>query len=349
MRTGASFTWLTNPLDSSSMKVCRDMKYVVFFSEANPDPSSLGGKGSNIVKLFKIGMNVPPGFIVNAESYAKFLGESRHRDELQILLSKNPHPSHVVNLSRTVRNLILDSEFPEEVQGEVEFAFDRIRKESGTDASFAVRSSATIEDMSSFSFAGQGETYLNNCTFKEVLSSVRGCWASLFSLGALSYFAHMQKVGRKHSLSDVRMAVVVQKMIDSQVSGVMFTANVMNNNPNQIMINSTWGLGEAIANNSVIPDMYILQKGRFRILKTVVGEKEKKSIRNPRDLGTIMIDTDPGSRSRCCLDEDQLRRLFDLGLRVERAFGSPQDIEWAMENGTTYIMQSRPITALRSS
>ena len=325
------------------------MKYVQFFSEAVADPTRLGGKGSNIVRLVKIGVNVPPGFIVSAESYAKFLEESGQREQLAELLSKSIHPPEVVNLSRSIRKLILESEFPVDMQNEIELAFDRIRRETGTSASFAVRSSATIEDMNNFSFAGQGETYLNNTTFEDVLSSVRKCWASLFSLRALSYFVHMERIGRKYSLSDVRMAVVVQKMIDSQVSGVMFTANVMNNNPDQIMINSTWGLGEAIANNSVIPDMFILQKGRFRILKTLVGEKERTSIRNPRDMGTIMIDTDLGLRSKCCLDEKQLRMLRDLGLQLERAFGSPQDIEWAMENGTTYIIQSRPITALRST
>jgi pyruvate,water dikinase len=325
------------------------MKYVYFFDETAPDPALLGGKGSNIVRLFKTGVNVPPGFIVSAESYARFIKESEHRDALEGLLSKSLLPINMVDLSRMIRRLILESEFPEEVKSEVELAFERIRRKSGAGASYAVRSSATIEDMNSFSFAGQGETYLNNSTLREVLSSIRKCWASLFSLQALSYFVHLEKVGKKYSLSNIRMAVVVQKMIDSQVSGVMFTANVMNNNLDQMMINSTWGLGEAIANNSVIPDMFILQKDKFRILKTVVGKKERVSIRNPRDLGTIMINTDPRLRNKCCLNRNQLRKLVDLGLRLESALGSPQDIEWAMENGTTYVIQSRPITALKRS
>jgi pyruvate,water dikinase len=323
-------------------------KYVRFFSEVTPDPVLLGGKGSNIAKLVRIGANVPPGFIVTAASYTKFLEESKNRDQLKKSLSKDPEPRDLVNLSRSVRKLILESDFPKDVESEIETGFDRLLKQSGTGASFAVRSSATIEDMDTFSFAGQGQSYLNNNSFKDVLSSVRKCWASLFSLQALAYLVKMGRMGKKYLLSDVRMAVVVQKMIDSQVSGVLFTANIVNNNRDQMMINSTWGLGEALANNSVIPDMIIAEKSNFRILKTVVGEKEKTSIRNPRDLGTIMIDTDPKLRAKCSLNESQLPELLQLGLWLENKLDSPQDIEWAIENGTLYVLQSRPITTLKT-
>ncbi|WXG42501.1 MAG: PEP/pyruvate-binding domain-containing protein [Promethearchaeati archaeon SRVP18_Atabeyarchaeia-1] len=324
------------------------MRYVVFFNEANPDPASLGGKGSNIVRLVNIGANVPPGFIITVASYDRFLEESKYRTQLRELLSKSPQPRDVVNLSRSIRKLVLESEVPRGVAREVRIALNRMRKESGNEDSFAVRSSATIEDMSTFSFAGQYETYLNNNSLRQILLAVRNCWASLFSLQALAYFVQMERVGKKYPLSDVHMAVVIQKMIDSQVSGVMFTANVMNNNRDQMMINSTWGLGEAIANNSVVPDMIVLEKKRFKILRAVIGEKEKTSVRNPRDIGTITIDTDPKLRARCSLNDCQMRELLELGLRLEGKLDFPQDIEWAIEDGRVYVLQSRPITTLKA-
>jgi len=156
----------------------------------------------------------------------------------------------------------------------------------------------------------------------------------------------MRKAGKSFQLSDLQMAVVVQKMVDSEVSGVLFTANVVNNNKEQMMINSTWGLGETIANNAVTPDMIVINKGNFRILRTVVGEKKKSSISNPRNPGTIMMDTNPTLRRKLSLNESQLFELFNMGLWVENAFKSPQDIEWAIRSGKVYILQSRPITTL---
>jgi len=323
-----------------------NMKYIQFFGEATPDPSSLGGKGSNLVKLVKLGANVPPGFIITSSSYLSFLSESKNKERIKELLSKDLQPSEVITFSESMKKLILESEFPSALENEVSSAFDQIKRESSTGASFAVRSSATIEDMDTFSFAGQSQTYLNNNSLEQILSSVKNCWASLFSPQALAYTLRMRKAGKKFLLSDLQMAVVVQKMVDSQISGVLFTANVVNNNKEQMMINSTWGLGETIANNSVTPDMIVINKGNFRILRTVIGEKKKSSIRNPKNPGTILTDTSPNLRRKLSLNESQLMELCNLGLWVENAFKSPQDIEWAIRSGKLYILQSRPITTL---
>jgi len=325
-----------------------DMKYIVSFTNATPNPALFGGKGSNIINLVEIGANVPLGFIITTDSYVRFLEESKYRNQLKELLSKNPHSKNVLNFSRTMRKLILESEFPKDVKREIGTGFDRIREEFGSETLVAVRSSATIEDADTFSFAGQGNTYLYNNSLDEILFSVKNCWASLFSPHALVYFLQMRKMGTKDSLRNVHMAVVVQKMVDSQISGVLFTANVVNNNRNQMMINSAWGLGETIANNSVIPDMIILEKDKFEVLRIVVGEKEKMSIRSPIGSFTAMIDTDPKLREKCSLNESQLRRLHQLGLKLENALHSPQDVEWAIEDNKIYVLQSRPITTLKS-
>ena len=142
------------------------------------------------------------------------------------------------------------------------------------------------------------------------------------------------------------MAVIVQKMINSKISGVLFTINVVNNEKNQMLINSTWGLGETIATNSVIPDTSILRKNKFKIIKRIVGKKEKISIQNPEGLGTKIFETDPQIIKIFTLNKKQLRYLHNLGLKIESAFQCPQDIEWAIENDIIFILQTRPITTL---
>lgn len=330
------------------MMTRQDKSFIVFFTDAAPDPALLGGKGSNIIRLVDIGANVPPGFIITTNSYAEFLEESEYEVQLNRLLSKIPQAKDVADFSKSITTLILETGFPSDIERGIRTGYDRINEQFGAESSYAVRSSATIEDMDTFSFAGQCNTYLNNRTFEEVLFSVRNCWASLFSPQALSYFLQMRKKGIEYSLSDIRMAVIVQTMVDSRISGILFTANVLNNKKDQIMINSTWGLGETIANNSVIPDMIILEKNRFKILRTTLGKKEKTSIKSPIGSHTVMVDTDPKLRAKLSLNENQLRGLHELGLRLENALNSPQDIEWAIEDDTIYVLQSRPITALRS-
>jgi phosphoenolpyruvate synthase/pyruvate phosphate dikinase len=326
----------------------QDKSFIVFFTDAVPNPTLLGGKGSNIIRLVNIGANVPPGFIITTKSYIEFLEVSENQNRLNRLLSKLPRSKDVVDFSESIRTLILETKFPNDIEREIRTGFKRINEQFGTESTYAVRSSATIEDMDTFSFAGQCNTYLNNSTFEEVLFSVKNCWASLFSPQALSYFLQMRKKGSRYSLSDIRMAVIVQRMVDSQISGVLFTANVLNNNKDQLMINSTWGLGETIANNSVVPDMIILGKEHFEILRTALGRKEKTSIKSPKGSHTVMIETDRRLREKLSLTEKQLRGLHELGLRLESALNSPQDIEWAIENDRIYVLQARPITTLSS-
>jgi pyruvate,water dikinase len=324
----------------------KDMKYVVFLTERAPDPVFLGGKGSNLIRLVAIGANVPPGFIVNTNSYKKFLQESEYSNQLTDLLSKIPHKKEILSNSARIKDLILKSRIPAEIIDEITEAFDKIREEIGGGLSFAVRSSATIEDSGKFSFAGQADSYLYNKTFNEIIISIKNCWASLFSPRAMLYILRIRKMGMIHSLSDIQMAVVVQKMVNSKISGVSFTANVINNKENQMLINSAWGLGDTIANNSVIPDTIIINKDKFEIIKRIIGKKEKKSIQNPEGVGTIIVETDPQSGMICSLNEKQLRQLYNLGLRIESSFHFPQDIEWAIEDDVIYILQTRPITAL---
>ena len=323
------------------------MEYIVFFNEGTPDPTVLGGKGSNIIKLIQIGVNVPPGFIINAKTYKHFLKDSENSQQLRELLTTNLTIKKVLHFSKSIKQLIRNTKIPQKIMDEIRIGFKKLKKEVGNGSSFAVRSSATIEDTESFSFAGQAESYLYNNSFDDLIISIKNCWASLFNPSALLYIIQMNKEGIELSLLDIQMAVVIQKMINAEVAGVLFTANVINNNQDELMINSTWGLGETIANNTVIPDMIILNKEKFEIIKSVIGTKEKKSIQNPEGPFTITIDTEPQYRKICSLNENQLKQLYNLGLKLENAFSYPQDIEWAIENDNIYALQSRPITTLK--
>ena len=324
-----------------------ESEYVVFFPEAKPNNVLLGGKGSNLIRLFKMKANIPPGFIINTNCFKKFLDESRHSTQLLRLLAKKLNPKEILHHSAKIKKLIMESKIPKKIIDEIRVAFDKIKEKIGSKISFAVRSSATIEDSKKFSFAGQAESYLYNNTFDDILLSLKNCWASLFSPRAILYILQMRKKGLNISLSDIYMAVIVQQMVNSQISGVFFTANVINDDSNQMLINSAWGLGDTIADNLIIPDTIIIKKNQFEIIKRIIGKKEKKSIKNPKGSYTILIETDSKSRTVCSINEKQLRQLHNLGLKIENAFNLPQDIEWAIENDKIYILQSRPITTLK--
>ncbi len=326
----------------------RKLEYITFFTESTPNPALVGGKGLNIMKLVDIIDTIPPGFIVNTNAYKKFIEKSRYHDQIINLFSKNVKAKDILNHSKELKSLITRSRFPEEIKKEIKDVFDDINNKLKKKISFAVRSSATIEDSKAFSFAGQAESFLYNKTFDEILLSLKNCWSSLFSPQALLYLLQMKKKEIYLSLLDINMAVIVQKMINSEVSGVLFSVNVINNNEAQMLINSAWGLGETITDNSIIPDMIILSKNKFEIIKYDIGKKEKKSIQNPNGSGTILIENEPKYRGARSLKDKQIHQLYDLGLKLEKEFNYPQDIEWAIQNDVIYVLQTRPITTLKN-
>ncbi len=323
------------------------MNYIKLFGEGVPNINLYGGKGANLIKLVKEGFDVPYGFIINTNSYKEFLESSEYSKQITELLTKEFNSKEILQLSTRLKSLILKSKIPEVVMQELKISYNQIFSGIEESDSFAVRSSATIEDSNIFSFAGQADTYLFINSFEDLLVSLKNCWASLFSPGALLYLLQMKKKGVLDSLINIRMAVVVQKMVESEISGVLFTVNVMTNNDNEMLINSTWGLGETIADNKINPDMIIINKENYNISNIVIGEKEKRSIRNPEGTpATILIENELKSRNICSLNELQLFQLCELGKKIEYVFQCPQDIEWAIENEKIYILQTRPITTL---
>ena len=322
------------------------MNYITSLKEGKEDTCLFGGKASNIFTLIRNKINVPRGYAISTKAFTSFLEESHIKPIIKEIFAKEYKPKEVIEISKKIKNLFLTSEVPSNIISEIQRKHVKEFSDIDEHNSYVVRSSANYEDLNSFSFAGQAQSFLNIRSITEIISSIKLCWTSLFSPQILLYLIQLNKRGFNINPLNLEMAIIVQRMLKPQVSGVLFTANVINNNQDQMMINSTWGLGETITNNIIIPDLIIVKKEGFDIIKITVGKKEKTSIANPKGDSTILIDTEEKIQELCSLNSSQLMQLHNLGLKLEALFNYPQDIEWAIENNTLYILQSRPITTL---
>jgi pyruvate,water dikinase len=233
---------------------------------------------------------------------------------------------------------------PPEVAQDISHGFDQyLGNQPAPQQSYAIRSSATIEDSTQFSFAGQAETYLCVSEFSSILDAVKSTWLSLFSPRSLLYLQ-----GKGIPLRQVRMGVIIQEMVLGDISGVMFTANVNTGEATQLIIDATWGLGESIVSGKVTPDHFVLQKKPLAKIHRHLGSKAVYSAPSPRDQPTctVLLETPEEKRGTYCLTEKQLQELAQLGLLIEEHFGAPQDIEWTYLDGRFVILQTRPITTL---
>ncbi|MFX1449994.1 MAG: PEP/pyruvate-binding domain-containing protein, partial [Promethearchaeota archaeon] len=239
-----------------------------------------------------------------------------------------------------LQDSIMYSKFQEKFLLEVKKAWEELSSYINIDY-VAVRSSATVEDLETASFAGQAETFLCIDNFDNLLKSIKQCWASLYSPSALMYC-----LTNKIPVEKVQMAVVVQKMVNSDIAGVMFTADVVNKDPNRILINITYGFGETIADGKVDADEILVEKETLKILNIRIGKKEFMSIRNKDACGTRVIETPPNKRECCCITEEKIIELAKIGLEIEKKFKHYQDIEFAIEKNEIKILQSRPVTTM---
>ncbi len=303
------------------------------------DVPSVGGKGASLGELTQAGLPVPSAFVVTADTYRAFLEESGVADELFAALDVDPEDSTALaDAAATAKELILDAEMPEEVRETVLAAYDDL----GDDPFVAVRSSATAEDLPDASFAGQQETYLN-IERDELLDRVKRCWASLFTQRAIYY---REEQGFDHERVDI--AVVVQRMVDAEKSGVMFTSHPSTGAPTTI-VEAAWGLGEGVVSGSVSPDNYVIDRESDEIEDVTVATKKTLVERDPETGQTTERDVSEARRDARVLDESELEELLALGERVEDHYGTPQDVEWAIADGEVYMLQSRPITTIDES
>ncbi|MEV4563734.1 PEP/pyruvate-binding domain-containing protein [Nonomuraea sp. NPDC049419] len=294
------------------------MKTILSFAEIDAGMlAEVGGKAANLGELTRAGLPVPPGWVLTTEAY---------RRVAEGLDTGGPAPAE------RARRHLLEAPMPEDVRAAIAGAY----RELGGDVPVAVRSSATAEDLPFASFAGQQDTFLNVVGQEALLTAVRRCWASLWTDRAVSY---RESNGIDHAA--VRLAVVVQEMVDARVAGVMFTANPVTGRRRETVIDASPGLGEAVVSGAVNPDRFRFRDGR--VLERSAGDKAL-AIRAVPGGGTERVETAQGE---LCLTDDEVRRLAELGARVEDHYGAPQDTEWAIDAaGTLWLTQARPITTL---
>lgn len=336
-----------------------EYKFIKWFEElGKKDVALVGGKGANLGELNNAGIPVPPGFCVTAKAYKYFVENIRVEDGrtlqewiMDIIAQTNVDDSKQLQENTAkIREKIISMEMPEDIAKEIVDAYKKLSQRFNKDAVYvAVRSSATAEDLPEASFAGQQETYLDVHGEDDVLEKVKRCWASLWTARATFYRA---KQGFDHS--KVYLSAVVQKMVNSETSGVMFTANPVTNDRSEIMINAAWGLGEAVVSGAVSPDEYIVEKGTWKIKEKYIAKKEIMIVRNPETgKGTVTVKTaeylGPEYVEKQVLTDEQILEVAKIGARIEEHYGWPQDIEWAYDkdDGKLYIVQSRPITTLK--
>ena len=297
-----------------------------------------GGKGANLGEMTSANINVPSGFVITADAYRDFLKVNG----IDILIENGIKKSvdderKLLNESECFRGKIKSGKFPKRLENAIREKYFNL----GNNIRVAVRSSATAEDLPDASFAGQQETYLNVQGIESVLNAVRNCYASLWGNRAVSYRFHQD-----YDQTSVSIAVVIQEMIESEKSGILFTVNPVNKKENEMQINASFGLGESVVSGRVTADSYIIDK-LGKIAQVNIGSKETQIIYGDKETVEVAVSSD--KRKTRVLNDRELLELMKCGLKIEKHYRMPMDIEWAIKNDIVYILQARAITTLKNS
>jgi pyruvate,water dikinase len=329
-----------------------DYDYVVGLEQIGKDDiKKAGGKGANLGEIIKIGIPVPEGFVVTTSSFDRLIQIYNLGKGLQEIIEKTnvDDTTALLQASKKLKGIILSQKMPNEVMSKVIQSYkimsttDAIELNSHEikEASLvAVRSSATAEDLPTASFAGQQATFLNVTGEKNLIESIMKCWASLYEPGAIFYRA-------KHGISKASIAVIVQKMIDSKKSGILFTIDPTTGE-NMVLIEAIWGLGEAIVGGEVSPDLYKVSKDSGKnpkIIDIQVSNKTKMRVRDYTSNNTVKVDVAHDKATAQVITREEILELTNYGLVLENHYDHPQDIEFAISNNKITILQTRPITS----
>jgi len=317
-------------------------KAILWFSEvAKDDIPLVGGKGANLGEMSHAQIPVPPGFVVSASAFFNFIKGSDLAKKIKNLLA-NLDAEDNARLQETanrIKELILNTPMPQETAEEIKKAYRKLGQ-----GLVAVRSSATAEDLPEASFAGQQSTFLNVEGEDNVVAAVQKCWASLFEPRAI-YYREQQGFDQL----SVGIAVPIQKMVQSSASGVIFTLEPITGNRNIIVIEAVYGLGEALVAGEVKPDLYMIAKDKMVITSKRISHQERKLVLNPNGKNgetNVWQLVTPSKQEQQKIPDADILKLTEIALRIENHYQSPQDIEWAQENGELYIVQTRPITTV---
>lgn len=312
------------------------MKQVVSFENlGKKDLAVAGGKAANLGELMNIRLPVPEGFVVTTRSYDEFVEWNGMGQKILKIVGdlRVDDAEDLGEAEQKIKKLFLKGEVSDELERQVFKAYEALG------CAVAVRSSATAEDLESASFAGQQETFLNVQGRKELMKAVKKCWASLWTGRAISY-REQNKVDHKK----VSLAVVIQKMVEADSAGIMFTINPTNGQENQALISASWGLGEAIVSGLVSPDVVVMDKNKKRMISYGRSKKEKMIVVAEKE--TEVKDVSWFKRKKMVLKEEAALKLLNYALKIEKHYQRPMDIEWAKKGDQIFILQARPITAL---
>jgi len=302
------------------------------------DVNIAGGKGASLGEMTQAKIKVPPGFVVLSTTFEKFIDANEGlKEEIDAVLDAVDHKvTHTVeDASERIQAIIKNAAIPEEISTEVVKEFEKLGCEF-----VAVRSSATAEDSTNAAWAGQLDTFLNT-TQANLMDHVRDCWASLFTPRAIFY--RFEKELQKQKIS---VAVVVQKMVQSEVAGIAFSVHPVTRNKNQMIIEAGFGLGEAVVSGQITPDSYIVDKEDDSLIDINVAEQERGLFRKKDELGNEWVNLAIDKKGLQKLTKDQIAELAELIINIEKHYDFPVDVEWALEKEVFYITQSRPITTL---
>ena len=317
--------------------------YVVKFEDLNKsDIGIAGGKGANLGELTQAGIPVPPGFVVTAQAYEKFMEDSGINGQVMNILEKIDinDTKALQAAAEEIKTIINETPIPEDMIVLILEAYNQLCQRVGEDdTDVAIRSSATAEDLPEASFAGQQDTFLHVSGNDEVIDYIRKCWASLFEARAIFY---REENNFEHS--KVYIAVVVQKMANADKAGVMFTVNP-STGEEIALIEGSWGLGEAVVSGDVTPDNYQVDKKNNEIINVTISDK-KVMYTNDEDGTSVKVEVPEEKRKERVLSDEDLIELTEMGKRVQAHYGEPMDTEWAFERDNLFLLQARPITTL---
>ena len=314
-------------------------KYIkLLHNVSQKDLSIVGGKAANLGELFKAGLPVPEGFVLLTDAYKRFVAENKIDVKIDKLLKEidNNDFESIKNVSIKIKKIIDECKLPDDLLNEINDSYIKY-----TNLEVTVRSSAVSEDSSEASFAGQLDSFLNVNNNSQLYKKIKKCWSSLWNPRVLAY---RLKQGTPNK--DFKIAVIIQNLIKAEKSGILFTANPINNRRDQLLINSSWGLGEAIVNGDVVPDQLIVNKKTMSIIESKISIKDKMTTLNSN--GKHLFDVPKEKQKQPTLMQDEVFELLSIAKQVEDHFVIPQDIEWVYSNNNFYIVQSRPITTLYS-
>lgn len=322
------------------------MNNILWFKEIRAnDILQAGGKGANLGEMYNLGIPVPNGFVVTSQAYFQFVKENSLDQQIKRILKSLDvnHPDQLEDTSKKIKKLIKQSKINHTLALDIMKAYKRLSGFGGLqNLPVAVRSSATAEDLPDASFAGQQETFLNVIGEANVVNRVRDCWASLFTPRAIFY---RQKKNFDHF--KVGIAVPIQKQIQSEVSGIMFTVNPVTNEKNQIIIETVWGLGEYIVQGKVTPDQYTVDKHSWKITSKNPIHQDIALIRSERETKEVKLPKYKQNKTK--LSDSSIIQIAKIGQKLHNHYAKPQDIEFAIEKDKIYIVQTRPITTINSN